>query len=75
MHKVISAFMDLEDDKYQYEVGDEFPRDGLKVSKERISELSGSENKCGRPLIESVKKKEKPAEGDEDVGADSELHS
>lgn len=32
-------------------MGDIFPRDGLKVSEERLNELSGSNNKQGKQLI------------------------
>lgn len=35
--------------------GDEFPRKGFKVSDERLKELSGKDNKQGKPLIEEVK--------------------
>lgn len=53
-YKVISYFEDLLDEGYPYNVGDSFPREGLKVTMERIKELSGSENKQKRPLIEEV---------------------
>lgn len=51
MYKVIHFFTDLEDFNHPYHVGDIFPRDGLKVSEERLNELSGSNNKQGKPLI------------------------
>lgn len=62
MYKVIKLFADLEDKNHVYYPGDEFPREGLKVTDERIKELSGSENKRGEPLIELVEEKpeEKP---------------
>lgn len=59
MYKVIKYFMDLQDENHPYNVGDVFPRKGLKVSEDRIAELAGSENKQGVPLIEKVEKKEK----------------
>lgn len=62
MYKVIYKFADLEDDSYVYEVGDTYPRKGLDPTDERIGELSGSENKIGKPLIEKVKQAKKPAE-------------
>lgn len=58
MYKVIKKFTDLQDDSYAYNVGNEYPRDGLKPTKKRIAELSGSKNKQGTPLIEEI-------EGDE----------
>lgn len=68
MHKVIKCFHDLQDVTntksgnvyHEYKVGDEFPRKGFKVSDERLKELSGKDNKQGKPLIEEVKE-ETPA--------------
>ena len=57
MYKVIHYFNDLQDDGYPYNVGDEFPHKGMSVTKERIEELSGRENKQGVPLIAEVKPK------------------
>lgn len=54
MFKVVCDFVDLQDDKNRYNVGDEYPRVGLEVSEERIDELSGRNNLFGRPLIEKV---------------------
>jgi hypothetical protein len=55
MYKVISGFADLQDGKHWYEAGDVFPREGHKASKARLAELSGSENKVKRPVIEEVR--------------------
>lgn len=63
MYKVIKHFHDLQDATktksgevyHEYNVGDEYPRKGLKVSEDRLKELSGKENKQGTPLIEEVK--------------------
>lgn len=68
MHKVIKHFHDLQDATKtksgvvyrEYNVGDEYPRKGLKVSEERLKELSGKDNKRGTPLIEEAKE-ETPA--------------
>lgn len=51
MYKVIKPFADLKDHYYSYKVGDIFPREGLKVTKTRLSELSGKKNRMGEPLI------------------------
>ncbi len=51
MYEVLKYFEDLTDGNYPYNEGDVFPRKGLKVSKERITELSGSDNRRGVPLI------------------------
>lgn len=54
MFRVIKLFTDLQDDNYKYEVGDEYPRLGLKPSLARIEELKGSDNKQHTPLIEEI---------------------
>ena len=58
MYKVISPFADLQDNKHLYHVGDTFPHDGRNVSKARLSELCGSDNKLRKPLIEEIVEKE-----------------
>ena len=58
-YKVLIAFADLQDDNFVYNPGDEYPREGVIVSKERFAELSGSDNKIGQPLIAADKKKKK----------------
>lgn len=54
MYEVIRLFTDLQDNNHRYDVGDKFPRHGLKVTEERILELSTSNNKQGRALIKKV---------------------
>jgi hypothetical protein len=51
MYKVIRYFIDLQDNNHPYNVGDKFPRTGVKVSAERLAELAGSGNLQGMPLI------------------------
>lgn len=51
MYKVIEYFTDLHDNDHEYHEGDIFPREGVKVSKERLKELASSDNKRGKPLI------------------------
>lgn len=51
---VIKLFTDLKDNNHEYRVGDEYPRAGVSVSKERIEELAGSNNKQHTPLIELI---------------------
>lgn len=58
MYKVIKLFTDLHDNDHEYNVGDVYPRKGIKVTDARIAELAGSNNKQGVPLIEKV---EEPA--------------
>lgn len=59
---VLHRFADLQDTTetkggsvpYIYDIGDEYPRDGKKVTKARLEELAGSINRVGYPLIEEV---------------------
>lgn len=60
MYKCIVRFKDLQDNGYVYNVGDSFPRVGLKVSDERIAELASDKNKRGIPLIEKEIKRGRP---------------
>ena len=57
MYKVIHQFLDLQDGNFHYKVGDAYPRNGKRASAKRIAELSGSENKIHKPLIEKVETK------------------
>lgn len=57
-YKVIHFFTDLQDINHPYKVGDVFPRLGINVSEARLKELSSSNNKQGKPLIELVEEKE-----------------
>lgn len=54
MYRVIRQFSDLQDNSHLYNVGDVFPRDGVKVSAERAEELASSRNRLRIPLIEEV---------------------
>ena len=54
-YKVIHRFTDLQDFNHLYNVGDVFPRIGMKVSQSRIDELASSKNKLKTPLIEIEK--------------------
>lgn len=58
INKVVHSFKDLQDGGYIYHEGDLYPREGVIVTKERIDELKGKNNKIGVPLIkrEQVKK-------------------
>lgn len=54
MYKAIAFFKDLHDKSFEYRPGDVFPRSGLRVSQERIEELSTNKNRRGKPVIELV---------------------
>ena len=57
---VVNAFKDLEDNEHIYKVGDEYPRAGREIdeiSKERIDQLTTTNNKRERVLIIKVEEK------------------
>jgi len=58
IYRVICAFYDLEDGGRAYRAGDDYPRPGLEPTAARIAQLSGAENRLGRPLIEAGKPRE-----------------
>lgn len=60
-YKVIHRFTDLQDNNYPYDEGDIFPRQGFKVSEERIKELTSENNKRRMKLIELVDDEPKKA--------------
>ncbi len=62
MYKVVECFCDLTDDCYAYNIGDVYPRKGVKVSEKRIRELSTANNKRGVILIAEVKETKQKAE-------------
>ena len=49
---VLSYFVDAQDEGRVYHSGDTYPRQGLKLTKERIEALSTRNNAMGIPLIE-----------------------
>ena len=50
-YEVVSYFEDLQDNSHVYNVGDIYPRKGLKVTDERIAELKGTYNLQKKSLI------------------------
>lgn len=52
-YTVIKHFTDLQDGKYKYSDGDEYPREGYSPSEERIAELAGNKNRQKTPLIKA----------------------
>lgn len=64
MFKVIKRFADLQDGRYVYSVGDVYPREGVKPTKKRISELASNKNKLKTPLIVEIEEIETEAEED-----------
>ena len=51
---VVKYFTDLKDGSHAYNVGDEFPREGVTVNKKRLNELMSRNNRQGTPLIKKV---------------------
>lgn len=50
----VAYFEDLQDNNHKYHRGDEYPREGLKVTKKRLTELASGKNLRGIPLIRLV---------------------
>lgn len=63
-YKVIEYFTDAQDNDHIYKKGDTYPREGFKVSEERLNELSTPFNSRGIAVIEVVKSR-KDAYSDE----------
>lgn len=63
MYRVIKSFTDLHDDDYLYQVGDEFPRPGIRVLQKRLDELASDQNRQGTPLIQKEEQEEAESEG------------
>jgi hypothetical protein len=57
-YKVIKDFFDLQDANHEYRAGDVFPRSGLKVSTERLKELSTDRNRRNQSLIREIPEEE-----------------
>ena len=53
-YRVIRAFKDLKDDKYEYAHGDTYPREGLEPHTNRIKALESNENSTKAPLIKRI---------------------
>ena len=54
-YEVLHKFIDLEDKKKVYDTGDTYPKPAnKKISDERISELSTSNNRSGKALIKEL---------------------
>lgn len=62
MYRAIEHFVDLQDERTEYNPGDVYPREGSIISEERLNELASADNKRHRPVIEKVAEKPKPVE-------------
>lgn len=51
MYRVVKRFEDLQDGRRVYEVGDVYPRPGMKVTDGRLEELSSNRNRRGVAVI------------------------
>lgn len=54
MYKVVARFLDLEDNKREYKIGETFPCEGVEVSERRLAILSTDQNAAKKVLIEKV---------------------
>ena len=62
MYKVLRYYEDIHDEMHPYNIGDKFPRDGMRVSADRLTELSTDRNLQRTPLIEYVPEPENAME-------------
>jgi len=62
MYRVVKFFTDLQDNNHAYNVGDEFPREGMSVDIDRINLLLSGNNRQGTPLIKEENAVETPKE-------------
>ena len=68
MYKVLRYFEDIQDEMHPYNIGDKFPRDGMRVSADRLAELSTDRNLQRTPLIEFVPEPDEKPESVKKVG-------
>lgn len=54
MYKVIKYFTDLQDNNFEYKVGDVYPHKGYEVLPSRVRELASERNLQGVPLIKEI---------------------
>lgn len=70
-YRVIEGFYDLQDPEgksyHLYNKGDDYPREGLEPTEERIAFLLSTSNRLSKPVIEAV---QEPAGEPEDMTAD-----
>lgn len=66
MYKVVEFFHDLKDGGHAYKPGDAFPREGVKASAARLTELSSANNARGVKLIEKVVEKKRKRLADDE---------
>lgn len=58
--EVIQDFIDSQDKRKKYVVGDSYPNPAnKKISEERLASLLSADNKLGRPVIREIAKTEK----------------
>lgn len=68
MYKVLRYFEDIQDEMHPYNIGDKFPREGMRVSADRLTELSTDRNLQRTPLIEFVPEPDEKPESVKKVG-------
>lgn len=68
MYRVVRRFTDLQDGGRPYEVGSRYPRTGVKVTKERLEELSSDRNRRGVALIINETPEKASPEAEKGIG-------
>jgi hypothetical protein len=58
-YEVIQDFIDSQDKRKKYSIGDSFPIPAnKKISEKRLETLLSADNKLGRPVIREIRKKQ-----------------
>lgn len=51
MYKVLETFIEKDHEQHKYIKGHNYPADGFKAVKKRVTELQGNKNKYKRPFL------------------------
>lgn len=61
-YEVLEYFTDLQDNDYEYKVGDVYPHEGYTPTDKRISDLATDNNVRKHPIIKAIPEKAESAE-------------
>ena len=61
-YEVLEYFTDLQDNDYEYKVGDVYPHEGYTPTDNRINELASAKNFRKHPIIKAIPEKTEPDE-------------
>lgn len=61
-YEVLEYFTDLQDNDYEYNVGDVYPHEGYTPTDKRINDLASGNNVRKHPIIKAIPEKAESAE-------------